>query len=688
MRWAPLKLTSFKPLLVLLVVAGFSLGTILTHVDTTSALSGGEFQAGRIIDDALFFNQGDMSQQQIQDFLNAKVPTCDTNGTQMRGSVTRASYGTSQGYPPPYTCLKSYSQTTATRAPESGLCNGHTAGNKSSAQIIYEVSVSCGVSAKALIVLLQKEQSLITDDWPWSIQYRSATGYGCPDTAPCDAEYYGFFNQVYSAARQFKRYAKDAQLFNYRSNRNNTINYNPNAGCGSSSIFIQNPATAGLYNYTPYQPNQAALNNLYGTGDSCSAYGNRNFWRMFNDWFGTTLTGSYPSPLYRSESSGMIYAIVDAKKYYVPSYDVMIHYGFHRLPIANVSDSYLSTVADGTTLTNVGRKEYDPGGVIFLFDDGKEYAIRSPEQCTDWAIDCFNPSVAKVLPNNLFDRYLTWGGFLPDTATHHGFIYKLEGGKKRPLIGPYTVARFGGHGAAVRLKDANILQPLGAAYIDDRFTIKFGSNPTLYFHDRGNLYPILDMRDFDAWGLYTLGGAHVPGSFDSEPLPRVSPLYGLVRTLDGKTYVISNGRRHSTAGRDADFNDLPKTTFNFPGSQADRLPDAPLPDVLRASGSGEIFTMSNEKKRVFASMEDITGLGFNPQSMMNISQSLANSLGYDGLNLAPGKMYKVNGTSEIRLRHHDGYLYVRRLDYPELNYSRTLNVDTATGALYRNLGNY
>jgi hypothetical protein len=38
----------------------------------------------------------------------------------------------------------------------------------------------------------------------------------------------------------------------------------------------------------PYQPNQAALNNLYGIGDGCSAYGNRNFWRIFTGWFGST----------------------------------------------------------------------------------------------------------------------------------------------------------------------------------------------------------------------------------------------------------------------------------------------------------------------------------------------------------------------------------------------------------------
>lgn len=253
----------------------------------TQALSGSQFQAGRIIDDSVFFSSDNISPPDIQAFLNAKVPVCDTNGTQPYGGTTRAAYGTSQGYPPPYTCLRNYSQDTPTKAAESGLCNQYSGGTKSAASIIYDVAVACGVNARALIVMLQKEQSLITDDWPWSIQYRSAMGYGCPDTAPCDAEYYGFFNQVYNAARQLKRYGRDANLFSYRAGRDNFIQYNPNAACGGSNVFIQNQATASLYNYTPYQPNAAALNNLYGSGDGCSAYGNRNFWRMFNDWFGS-----------------------------------------------------------------------------------------------------------------------------------------------------------------------------------------------------------------------------------------------------------------------------------------------------------------------------------------------------------------------------------------------------------------
>ena len=139
-----------------------------------------------------------------------------------------------------------------------------------------------------MLVLLEKEQSLVTDDWPWPIQYRSATGYGCPDTAPCDSEYYGLFNQVYNAAKQFVRYKTESQYFNFRANRTSNIQYHPDTSCGTKSVSIQGHATAGLYNYTPYTPNQAALNNLYGSGNSCSSYGNRNFWRLYNEWFGSS----------------------------------------------------------------------------------------------------------------------------------------------------------------------------------------------------------------------------------------------------------------------------------------------------------------------------------------------------------------------------------------------------------------
>ncbi len=280
-----------------LVLAVAVFGTIvglsgLVAPRLAAALSGSDFQAGRIIDDQIFFQSTSLGNADIQTFLNARVPVCDTNGTQpYPGYANRAAYGTLNGSPPPYICLKDYKQDIPS-APADAYCSGTIGAGSaiSSAQIIYEVARACGISPKVLIVLLQKEQGLVTDDWPWPVQYQKATGYGCPDTAPCDAQYYGFFNQVYNAAHQFQRYAKQSQNFNYRSGMTSFVAYQANnPGCGGTNVAIQNQATANLYNYTPYQPNQAALNNLYGTGDSCSAYGNRNFWRIFSDWFGSPI---------------------------------------------------------------------------------------------------------------------------------------------------------------------------------------------------------------------------------------------------------------------------------------------------------------------------------------------------------------------------------------------------------------
>ncbi|SMQ70717.1 LGFP repeat-containing protein [Plantibacter sp. VKM Ac-1784] len=248
---------------IALLVSGLTLGAA---PEQAAAADARDFNPGNIISDDLFFDGGQMSAPQVQAFLNSRVSSCRSG----------------------YTCLKDYRQITPNRGAVSGRCGAYTGGNESAADIIARVGAACGISQKALIVLLEKEQSLITDDWPSARQYRSAMGYGCPDTADCDTEYYGFFNQVYAAALQFKNYAANPTRWNHIAGRVNSIRFNPNANCGSSAVYIQNQATAGLYNYTPYQPNASALANLYGTGDGCGAYGNRNFWRIFTDWFGPT----------------------------------------------------------------------------------------------------------------------------------------------------------------------------------------------------------------------------------------------------------------------------------------------------------------------------------------------------------------------------------------------------------------
>ena len=140
------------------------------------------FDAGYIIGDALFYDSGAMSAAAIQSFLVQKGSSCAA--------------------PTGNTCLKDFYQTTWTRTADTRCTGTYTgASNETAAQIIAKVAVSCGINPQVLLVMLQKEQGLVTASAGGStVRYRSAMGYGCPDTAVCDAQYYGFFNQVYSAS--------------------------------------------------------------------------------------------------------------------------------------------------------------------------------------------------------------------------------------------------------------------------------------------------------------------------------------------------------------------------------------------------------------------------------------------------------------------------------------------------------
>lgn len=229
------------------------------------------FAAGNIVSDEVFFASDTMSAADIQAFLNAKVPACQAG----------------------YTCLKDFSQSTTTRAADL-MCRStyQGSGRQTAAEIIYHVAQACGINPQVILVTLQKEQGLVTHTWPSDWRYTIAMGQGCPDTAACDTRYYGFFNQVYGAAWQFKRYANPAGTSKYFTwyapGKTWNVLYNPDRECGSSPVFVANQATANLYYYTPYQPNAAALAAGYGTGNGCSSYGNRNFYNYFTDWFGST----------------------------------------------------------------------------------------------------------------------------------------------------------------------------------------------------------------------------------------------------------------------------------------------------------------------------------------------------------------------------------------------------------------
>lgn len=226
------------------------------------------FDPGTLIADDDFYDADALTAEQIQAFLDDQVGECRTD-----------------------TCLAHLRTSLPARGPivadatGETVCEGYDGGEFSAAEIIDRVQRACGISAKVILVTLQKEQSLVSGRVaraPSPEQLGAAMGARCPDDASCDAGVAGFAAQVAQGATDLKSYSASDFM---RQPGTHYIAYSPDPACGGTDVTITNEATAALYNYTPYQPNPAALAARWGTGDSCSAYGNRNFALYWALWF-------------------------------------------------------------------------------------------------------------------------------------------------------------------------------------------------------------------------------------------------------------------------------------------------------------------------------------------------------------------------------------------------------------------
>ena len=256
---------------ILFVVFAFALVASLSFLLTagmskTVATDFSGFKAGNIISNEVMADYTSMTETEIQTFLDSKN-ACD------HPYDDTIKYWEGRGY-------KYHIENNKV------VCMAHeTFDGETAAHIIWQAAQDYKISPKVLIVLLEKEQALVTDTWPYSGQYKAATGFYCPDTAPCNEAYGSFKKQVNSAAKLFRE-VLDGGWTNYPLG-NNFVQYSPNKDCGGSVVNIENLATSALYRYTPYQPNADAIKNYPGTA-TCGAYGNRNFYAYYTDWFGST----------------------------------------------------------------------------------------------------------------------------------------------------------------------------------------------------------------------------------------------------------------------------------------------------------------------------------------------------------------------------------------------------------------
>ncbi|MEP6979481.1 MAG: NlpC/P60 family protein [Nakamurella sp.] len=229
------------------------------------------FDPGFIVSDEVFYNSRAMAPEQVQAFLDAQGAACE---------------GAS--------CVKNLRVTTPD-VPADQYCSAYTGGaDELASAVLARASVACGINPQVMLVTLQKESALLTRSSVSPASYTAAWGWHCPDSGPggaanCDPAYAGFFNQMFGMAKQWARYRVDPDKYHYRAGETTNILWNvAETGCGGTDVTIRNTATASLYNYTPYQPNAAALASYPSVGDRCSAYGNRNFFFLFQKYFGVT----------------------------------------------------------------------------------------------------------------------------------------------------------------------------------------------------------------------------------------------------------------------------------------------------------------------------------------------------------------------------------------------------------------
>jgi len=198
---------------------------------------------------------------------------------------------------------------------------------RSAAEIIYNAAQSYKINPKYILVTLQKEQSLITDDSPTSKQLNGATGYGINESCGWQCPTYlrnsGFGKQVEACAGLMRWYYDNQANKSYIKKKDTPVLID------NQEIIPGSWATAFLYTYTPH----------------ISA--NKNFWRIWGTWFSQI----YPNgSLLKTASSTDVWLIQNGQKRHFKNTTALITRSDPKMVIT-VSDSELSNYTEGTEIS-------------------------------------------------------------------------------------------------------------------------------------------------------------------------------------------------------------------------------------------------------------------------------------------------------------------------------------------------
>jgi hypothetical protein len=276
------------------------------------------------------------------------------------------------------------------------------------------------INPKFLLVLLQKEQSLVEAKSPTQKQLDWATGYGvCDDCSmddPAIQRWKGFGKQLNSASLQFSDYLRNPSKYGYKAGNTYVIS---NTGRPPSIVTIQNDATAGLYNYTPH---------VY--------HGNFNF---FNIWLRYFLK-SYPNnSLLQAKGETGVWLIKDgSRRPFMSRGALTSRFDINKIIQVNASDLEKYPIGTPIKFSQYSLVRSPRGTIFLIVDDFRrgftsQEAFRklgfNPEEVVDASWDDLN-FYQEGKPITTDSDYPT-GALLQDKSS--GGIYYVSEGTKAPL---------------------------------------------------------------------------------------------------------------------------------------------------------------------------------------------------------------------------------------------------------------
>ncbi len=202
---------------------------------------------------------------------------------------------------------------------------------RTAAGIIFDSSQLNQVNPKYLLVTLQKEQSLITDDAPAQKQLDWATGYAvcdsCDRNDPKVAKHKGFAKQVDDAGGIMRWYFNNKEINSIIKKKDSLLSID------NTEVIPQSWATAFLYTYTPH------------------LHGNKNFWRIWQTWFSQNYpNGTLVKIADSTSTSTDVWLIQDGKKRRFKNLAILISRADPKMVVA-VPESELSNYEAGLDIS-------------------------------------------------------------------------------------------------------------------------------------------------------------------------------------------------------------------------------------------------------------------------------------------------------------------------------------------------